>query len=1229
MASLRDWPDRIGSHEVLAHLGRGRTSDVFEVRSAEGEHLALKWLHASLDPRRIERELHVARRVRHPRLVSFRASGVHDDRPWLTMELVKGVKLRAAATAIRNGPGGAARYMAIAALAADVADAIAAIHDAGLVHRDLRAETCVVDSEGRAIIVDLGVAKPLDALVDAEADGVSITQDVGSDARLRTLSPEQIRGEEATPRSDLYALGILLYEALTGAFPCDGIGPIAIAGAHLSEVPALAHVRDARVPEPLSKLAAELLAKDPRDRPAFASEVARRLRGEGEAQRQTTRRRLASPALEERKPQLERARRLLAETANGDGPRALVIDGRMGSGKSRLLAEIVRRAQGRGFITATSSARGELLDGLLREIAASIEEGFGRDAVDEAFAGTAAVARQRVADDDNDDRVPSTVDPISGGSPRHRLEIAVRTLLRQASSIAPVLIAIDDAQLADDDATRALSMFADADADARVALAIVLGDGELSPSGRRVVGRIAARRTTIRLEATPLSRTGVAVAVGSMLGVRSPPIELLAHLSRADGNAFVLRELVQAAVDAQALRREDDGWVFDARFAADLPATVQAVVEGRLRELSDAERVLAIEAAIVGSVVRHDVLVLTTSLGDQVHDTLEQLLRRRVLEDTPAPRPSYAFTHQSIRDVVLRDLSPVRVAALHRRVAESLVAATSGRPSFEALAMIAHHWEAAQETKEAERALVWLCDRAIRRGDAVQSERALEAIDRVGSTELKASAAVHALRVDAARLRGDFATAERLLRAAAADPSPEKRADAFVRLANVLRDEGRMRDAFDAALAAVRALDVPPVPKGVFAKVFVLYGLLAALVRKAPPLSNRVTHDLATEAYLVASRAAYVLDRARSFASFFRARKRARKIQSRDYWLYSECTLPLAVVALGLPKRARVLAARMRKRYLEISDPRLQVQAIIPLLVAHALLGRELDVENFLDDLTRRAQVVGDREAESILLGYQGFRALMKGQLPEVRTIVQRHLGDRSGELDIPSVGQFQYLLAVCAVASGDAEVIAGEARNAERLASGRAAVAPHDELLCSQAATALALAMDDPGSAVMWGRRAATAAHAANVTTAMSLDVWPLYLTARALDVIGTIDSVDRIALARSRAARRKFGACRAHIARGLALFALATDGVDEALVIFDEEAAAREPGWDLYDGAVNDVCAAELLAATDLTRSLQRRARGEETLRRIGGQVPRWISRLPIPGRERVETTKALRGT
>lgn len=99
MSATQGLPDHIGAFEVIAHLGRGRTSDVYEVRSASGERLALKWL--------------------------------------------QGVALRDAATAIRTGPGpAAARFGAIAAPIADIADALGAMHDAALIHRDLRAAPC-------------------------------------------------------------------------------------------------------------------------------------------------------------------------------------------------------------------------------------------------------------------------------------------------------------------------------------------------------------------------------------------------------------------------------------------------------------------------------------------------------------------------------------------------------------------------------------------------------------------------------------------------------------------------------------------------------------------------------------------------------------------------------------------------------------------------------------------------------------------------------------------------------------------------------------------------------------------------------------------------------------------------------------------------------------------------------------------------------------------------------
>jgi hypothetical protein len=358
-----------------------------------------------------------------------------------------------------------------------------------------------------------------------------------------------------------------------------------------------------------------------------------------------------------------------------------------------------------------------------------------------------------------------------------------------------------------------------------------------------------------------------------------------------------------------------------------------------------------------------------------------------------------------------------------------------------------------------------------------------------------------------------------------------------------------------------------------------------------------------------------VLDRRRSYAAFFRARARARVLRSRDYWVYTECALTLALTGLGLRRRALPLIRECRSSYLTITDPRLQVQAAMPLLVAHALLGPEVAAGTFLEDLLRRVQTVGDREGESITLGYQAYLRWQRGDIAGARLIADRHLGDRSADLDVPSVGQLQVILAACAVAAGEQADVAREARNAERLASGRAAVAPHDELLCCVAATMLALAMDDPGSAAMWGRRAAIGIRAANVTTAMSIETWPLYLTARALDGIRLIEPLDRAAVAACHAALSKFDTARAAVARGLAMFALVTDGKDEALRILDDEAATRARDWGVYDAAVNDLVAAAIDPREDT--AAKRRERGETTLAILGARPPKWIARLPLQQR------------
>lgn len=263
---------RIGPYRLGDCLGRGGMG---VVHAAYDERLdrrvALKRvLETDDDPhrrQRVRREARTAAQLTHPAVVQVFDLVEADDGDWIVMELVDGPTL---SRVLEDGPLGVERTLR---LGRQIAEGLAAAHDLGIVHRDLKTENVLVLPEDRVKILDFGLAKRLTGT--AETDDLTTTGKVKGTGRA--MSPEQARGLDVGPRSDLFSLGILLYETLTGTRPFQGktfYDSLARIATHqprpISEV-----VPDA--PRELSDLVDRLLAKAPELRPASARSVARDL----------------------------------------------------------------------------------------------------------------------------------------------------------------------------------------------------------------------------------------------------------------------------------------------------------------------------------------------------------------------------------------------------------------------------------------------------------------------------------------------------------------------------------------------------------------------------------------------------------------------------------------------------------------------------------------------------------------------------------------------------------------------------------------------------------------------------------------------------------------------------------------------------------------------------------------------------------------------------------------
>jgi len=265
-------PQTIGPYTLETRLGAGGMGEVYQAYDKRLDRwVAIKLIRPehvenAMARERFRREARAAARLSHPSIVQIYDVVESDESDAIVLELVEGEPL---SRRIARGPlpvEEAVRF------GRQIAEGLAAAHARGLVHRDLKPENVMVTLDGQAKILDFGLAKQL----EGEA---SLTEDQRVVGTFRSMSPEQARGLPVDHRSDLFSLGILLYEMLSGRSPFDGGSTLETLTRICSHRQAPLREVDAAIPEPVSGLVDRLLEKDPMLRPADAREVARVLAG--------------------------------------------------------------------------------------------------------------------------------------------------------------------------------------------------------------------------------------------------------------------------------------------------------------------------------------------------------------------------------------------------------------------------------------------------------------------------------------------------------------------------------------------------------------------------------------------------------------------------------------------------------------------------------------------------------------------------------------------------------------------------------------------------------------------------------------------------------------------------------------------------------------------------------------------------------------------------------------
>jgi serine/threonine-protein kinase len=237
-------------------IGSGGMADVWLARDQELDRdVAVKILHDRFAQdrefvERFRREAQSAAGLQHPNVVSIFDRGEFDATYFIAMEYVEGPQLKELVTK------GMSTEEAIA-YTRQVLNAARFAHRKGIVHRDLKPQNVLIDEDGRARVADFGIAR-------GESSDITATGSVMGTAQY--LSPEQAQGKETTPRSDIYSIGVILYEALTGRVPFQGDSAVAVALKQVSEQPRRPSAINPKVPPALDAVVMRALAKDPEAR---------------------------------------------------------------------------------------------------------------------------------------------------------------------------------------------------------------------------------------------------------------------------------------------------------------------------------------------------------------------------------------------------------------------------------------------------------------------------------------------------------------------------------------------------------------------------------------------------------------------------------------------------------------------------------------------------------------------------------------------------------------------------------------------------------------------------------------------------------------------------------------------------------------------------------------------------------------------------------------------------
>ena len=693
-------------YHLKAELGQGGMGTVYLAHDTVlNRDVALKLVSSprlGTDGRsRLLSEAQTVAQLKHPNIVTVYDAGEVEKQPFVVMEYIQGDTLNEYQL---DG------FKQIVDVGKQICTALEYAHTHNIIHRDLKPENVIIQPDGTLQLMDFGLA--ISTTSRLTENGLIM-------GTVAYMSPEQAFGYEITPASDLYSLGVMLYELTTGSLPFEADDALAVITQHIHApvVPPIA--RDEEIPGSLNDLIVSLLNKAPDDRPASAADVLAVLEDRSLFETDQSRAkdlsvldRIVRGRILGRETEFAEVRALWLKSIAGQG-QTVLISGEPGIGKTRLMREIVTNAGVSGGTSligecyAESNAPYNAFSQIIRQ-GLQLHHQNGHelpDAVLDDLLNLTPDLRHNFLDI----QVNPKLDPESE---QQRLFENMVVFCNTISKESPMLLVVDDAHWGDSGTLAMLHHLIRRSQKLPMMILVTYREVELKEARpfNEMLLELNRQRKGTRFKLKRLDREQTHLMLKAIFAEEISDEFLDGIYRETDGNPFFIEEVCRALVESGAVYFEHGEWQRHSMDELEIPQGVQIAVESRLIKLSEEHQEVLRMASILGREFEFEVLLEALDLDeDTIIDALETAEEAQMIQEVDASEEvTFAFVHALVPSAIADSVRTLRQRKLHRRAAEAIESISP--ENYESLA---YHYGEAGNDEQAYQYYVKAGDRAL------------------------------------------------------------------------------------------------------------------------------------------------------------------------------------------------------------------------------------------------------------------------------------------------------------------------------------------------------------------------------------------------------------------------------------------------------------------------------------------------------------------------------------